>query len=290
MSQREPIKISLTAFVITLIISAIIVAGLVFYIIQDKNNDTEKLVSINTTENTISNSTTINNTEKKQTKGIYIDFSKDTSVVEDGNQVKVTPSNTINYALLKKYGYDEKTFEKYYSKGLAEGDSPNYEIIENEEKLGKYTKPLTFNMAVVKDSLYPDNTDTLINNLKVFKPLLLKERTDWQTYSDNDIPELYMSLNGLSIMNGNNSSEESYNNNSRAKKIQVTINDTKSYTFELKDTNDVQIFDIDYKQSDIGKPITVKVEVLEKYEGLVSEDVYINEIGFGLGQSGYGGR
>ena len=84
------------------------------------------------------------------------------------------------------------------------------------------------------------------------------------------------------IMNGNNESEEEYKNNSRAKKIKVTINKEKEYTFELKDTNKVQVFDIGYKQSNIEKPVNIEVEVLDKYKGDKTEDIYISDIQFGI--------
>ena len=84
------------------------------------------------------------------------------------------------------------------------------------------------------------------------------------------------------IMNGNNESEEDYKNNSRAKKIKVTINKEKEYTFELKDTNKVQVFNIGYKQNNIEKPVNIEVEVLDKYKGEKTEDIYISDIQFGI--------
>ena len=68
-------------------------------------------------------------------------------------------------------------------------------------------------------------------------------------------------------MNGNNESEKEYKNNSRAKKIKLTINDDKQYIFDLKDTNKVQIFDIDYRQNTIETPVKLDIEFLDKYNG-----------------------
>lgn len=284
MKEKKEIKVSLTTVILLFLVFVLIVSFGIMWCYYNHIRNSNDLTNTNEQVN-LNNNYNILTQDKEKVK--YVDYSKDATPVENGYEEKIHASNTINYALLKKYGYNEDIFVKYYSKGLASGDSPNCEIIESDYKndLGKYTEPITFNMAMVKDYLYPTNNDTLVNNLKVFKPLLLKERAGYDSES-----ELYVSLNGLSIMNGNNESEEAYNNNSRAKKVQVTINNTYKYVFELKDTNEVQLFDLDYKQTDIGTPIAVKIEVLETYKGLVSEDIYMNEIGFGLEQSGFGGR
>ena len=287
MKEKKEIKVSLTTVILLFLVFILVVSFGIMWCyynhIHNSNNSTNTSQQVNLNNNT----NILNQENEKEENAKYVDYSKDTTPVENGYHEKIDASNTINYALLKKYGYNEDIFVKYYSKGLAAGDSPNYEIIESnyENNLGKYTEPITFNMAMVKDYLYPTNNDTLVNNLKVFKPLLLKERSGYNSES-----ELYVSLNGLSIMNGNNKSPEAYNNNSRAKKVQVTINDTSKYVFELKDTNEVQLFNLNYKQTDIGTPITVKIEVLETYKGLVSDDIYMNEIGFGLEENGFGGR
>ena len=45
---------------------------------------------------------------------------------------------------------------------------------------------------------------------------------------------------------------------------------------------EIQLFDIGYTQNTIEKPIEIKVEVLEVYPGLISNDVYIYDIRFGF--------
>ena len=190
----------------------------------------------------------------------------------------VEPSNTINYALLKQYGYNEEIFRKYYFNGKVTGDSPNYLIEESNYENNKYTEPLIFNLAMVKDGLYKE-TNNLTKDLENFSKLLMAENNN-----------VYEELHGFSIMNGNCESEEAYINNARAKKIQVTINDEIIKTFELKDTKEVQLLNFNYKQTDISKPINIKIEVLEIYEGKASNDVYITDIGFGIESFGFGGR
>ena len=85
----------------------------------------------------------------------------------------------------------------------------------------------------------------------------------------------YFIVRDEEMIHRNCESEEAYINNARAKKIQVTINNETVKIFELKDTKEVQLFDLNYKQTDISKPINVKIEVLEIYEGKETNDVYI---------------
>lgn len=209
--------------------------------------------------------------------GSAILIGKQSNIVLDGYGEVVEPSNTINYLLLKKYGYSEDLFRKYYFTGRAIGDSPNDLIQESNYNNAKYTEPLIFDLAMVKDGLYEEEY-IIKSELENFAKLLRTEKNS---------SEIYEVLNGFSIINGN---YEDYINNARAKKIQVTINDEVIKTFELKDIEDVQLFDLNYKQIDISKPINVKIEVLEIYEGKVSNDVYITDIGFGIESFGFGGR
>ena len=91
-------------------------------------------------------------------------------------------------------------------------------------------------------------------------------------------------------MNGNNSSEAEWKNNSRAKKIKVIINENEEYIYNLDDTSEVQLIDLNYTQNNTAKPINVKIKILEKYNGDISGDVYISDIRFGLDSSISGGR
>ena len=92
----------------------------------------------------------------------------------------------------------------------------------------------------------------------------------------------YFALEKMVVMNGNNTSEEDYKNNSRAKKIKVIVNETEEYILELEDTNKAQIFELNYKQKTISKPIDILIEVLEAYSGDESQDIYISDIQFGI--------
>ena len=83
-------------------------------------------------------------------------------------------------------------------------------------------------------------------------------------------------------MNGNNESEDTYMSFDRAKKIKVTANDEEEYIIELNDTNEVQIFDINYKQNSIQTPVNLKIEVLDTYEGEKDSDVYISDVQFAI--------
>lgn len=289
--EKEKRKVNLSTVILLFIIFILLIAlfGMWFYYNHIyKSNTTSNETNLS---NTYTNNVT-NQEVKKETnvsKAEYIDYLGGNVPVENGYGEEIKASNTINYALLKKYGYDENILGKYYSEGLALGDSPNIQIIEcnyDNNVVGKYTKPIKYNMSIVKDGLYPENDNTLEDNLEDFRKELLKEKNNY----NESTSDLYVKLNGLSIMNGNCGNYESYINNSRAKKIQVIVDGKATYVFDLKDTNEVQTFDLNYQHSNIGTPITVEVTVLEKYNGQSSSDVYINEIGFGLEANGFGGR
>ena len=143
----------------------------------------------------------------------------------------------------------------------------------------KYTNKISYDIAVFNETYYDGYYDleTCVKNQ--YDKLVVKK--DYQHY-ENIPKSFYYEIPNMFIMNGNNESEEEYKNNSRAKKIKITINKEKEYTFELKDTNKVQIFDVGYKQNNIEKPVNIEVEVLDKYKGEKTEDIYISDIQFGI--------
>ena len=296
MGEKNEVKVRLSTVVYLFIILVLVVALAVVYYLGFVKNDnangelTEKNnIAINEQE------TETNNTEKEEgVKGTFIDYSKDTTVVEDGNSEKIKGENTLKYSLLREHDYTHEFYEKYCSIYGAEGDSAAWEEIESNYetlyrggpiKVVKYTETIECDITVLNESIQfsADYKDTMT--------LKDKAKTMWDAIKNDDFykNDKYK-LNGISIMNGNNNSEEDYNNNARAKKIKVTINNDKSYTFELKDTNKPQLFDIGIEQEDISKVMNVTIEVLETYKGLVSNDVYINEVGFGISTGGLGAR
>ena len=94
--------------------------------------------------------------------------------------------------------------------------------------------------------------------------------------------ELHFKVTGMLLMNGNNVTEEDYNNNSRAKKIKVTFNDKQEEIINLLDTADAQYIDLEYIHYDISKPVEISVEVLETFKGNLNEDTYMADIQFGI--------
>lgn len=289
----EKKKGSLSTVFLAIAVILIIVMG-VFMYMQIKNTEdkilelSEQISKLEQNDVTNEEEDEKDNVEKEEgVKGTFIDYSKDTTVVEDGNSEKIKGENTLKYSLLKENDYTHEFYEKYCSVHEAEGDSAAWEEIESNYgksspvKVGKYTKTIECDIAVLNEAGNYNDTMTLKD----------KVTTMWNAIKNNDFykNDKYK-LNGISIMNGNNNSEEDYNNNARAKKIKVTVNNDKSYTFELKDTNKPQVFDIGVEQEDISKVMNVTIEVLETYKGLVSNDVYINEIGFGISTGGLGAR
>lgn len=285
MGEKNEVKVRLSTVVYLFIILVLVVGlGVVYYFGFVKNDNANNVIANGVV-------TEKNNTEKEVgVKGTFIDYSKDATIVEDGNSEKIKGENSLKYSLLREHEYTYEFYEKYCSIYGAEGDSAAWEEIESNYetlyrggpiKVGKYTKTIECDIAVLNEAGVYNDTMTLKD----------KVTTMWNAIKNNDFyKDDKYKLNGISIMNGNNNSEKDYNNNARAKKIKVTVNNDKSYIFELKDTNKPQVFDIGVEQEDISKVMNVTIEVLETYKGLVSDDVYINEIGFGISTGGLGAR
>ena len=205
------------------------------------------------------------------------------------------------YSLSKKYKEVYSCpFDIWGEFGL--GDSGGWMDYTTNKKSKKYTDALLYKIAVVRQNYFFDEVNKNLNE-DDYVDIWSKEMNKVENYSlekkikfqynnlkkiknlewgDKKInyKDFYYKVGKIAIMNGNNESKASYKNNSRAKKIRVTVNNNKKYIFNLKDTNKVQIFDINYKQNTVKKPVEMKVEVLESYDGEKSKDVYISDLQF----------
>lgn len=287
MEENKKINISLITVILLIITVISIMAVLVMYnmLVEVKKSEN------NTTNFNVINSSNVKEENQNNTKVHYIDYARDTSYVEDVYGEKLNAENTLKYAVMKEYGKEK--FEGYqfaYASFGHEGDSAAWEEIDSnyeehkrgsEIKIGKYTEIINSELAVLNEAGRYNESMTLKQRVTA----MYKSIKDNNFYKD-----ARFQLTGMCIMNGNSTSEEDYNNNSRAKKIKVTVNDEKEYIFELEDTNKPQLFDMDVEQSDISSTMNVKVEVLETYKGLNCEDVYITEIGFGINGGVLGAR
>ena len=196
------------------------------------------------------------------------------------------------YSLSKKYSKEENnSFLSIYYNKLGIGDSTEivdtdsnyaryvYPNNENNNLSAKYEDKIEYKIAVFNEGYY-DGYYSLDECVKNQYTRLVEEK-DYLNYED--VPEdLFYNINKILIMNGNSESKDAFENNSRAKKIKVTINEEIEYEISLEDTNDVQVFDINYKQETIEHPVNIEIEVLEQYDGKESKDVYISDIQFGI--------
>lgn len=297
MDEKKSIKISLGTAIalIIIVILALILAFSIFYF-NEKLNEAEKKLAEKENNTKIENEVSENVSTNVKNSYKYIDYTKKGYINLDYDLEVVKPSNTIRYALLKKYGENYDIFEKYNSKYCPGGDSQILDIIESstgntDGEIGIISGVIEFNMAKVKYYIFPNDGESITlseENLRTFASNLKKERQKYNSMGGYNNNEPYEVLNGISIMNGNNNSEDLYNSFSRAKKIEIIVDNDLVKTFDLEDTNEVQTFDINYEHTDISKPINVKIKVLETYPG-TSDDCMISEIGFGMSENGYGG-
>ena len=204
----------------------------------------------------------------------------------------------MSYSILKN-GYEKKMERYIYN--LGDGDSteileietnyPQFDYDSDDKKIYKYKDNISYKMADFNEEYHYYTThSTYDESGNEIEKYPLQKITEYQynnlkkskRLDDEEInyKDLYYKVGKLAIMNGNNKNKTTYKNNSRAKKIRVTVNNDKKYTFNLKDTNKVQVFDINYKQNTVKKPVEMKVEVLETYDGDKSNDVYISDLQF----------
>ena len=185
-------------------------------------------------------------------------------------------SNYIHYYILSQDATTEiQRWESNYSQ---------YDMRYFNEKINieKYTDKITYKTGLFNEVCLRTDENTIEEMANSqYKNLVLEEKN----YHYTDIPEdrsFYYEIPSMLVMNGNNTSEEAYKNNARAKKIKVIVNNEKEFVFNLKDTNAVQVFDLDYKQNTIEKPVSITVEVVETYAGEKTEDIYISDLQFSI--------
>lgn len=320
MDSNKKIKISVFISVLILIIG-IIITVLLFLAVYRNNQDIKRLnESISSLENTINNlqnnkdeiikntslDNTINNDEESDDnyeneelsnnsqwipypKDMYKKISDYFGFEFDEDSVAYNLQEKTIYGLIKKYKNiaDNEFYDLYFDYGdstrVIETDS-NYSRYcypdnENNNLSAQYTEKIKYSIAEFNEAYY-DGYYSLQECVKRQYDKLVIDK-EYGHYTD--VPEkLYYSINSMLIMNGNNESEDDFFNNSRAKKIKITINDEKEYEINLQDTNDIQIFNIDYKQETIEHPVNIVVEVLEQYPGEKSNDIYISDVQFSI--------
>lgn len=93
--------------------------------------------------------------------------------------------------------------------------------------------------------------------------------------------ERYYAATGLTILNGDSRTEETYFTGSRAKDIRITVNGEYAREITLADSPAPQLIALDYTQHTIAKPLDFTIEVLSSYPG-ETPDIYITEIGVGI--------
>ena len=161
----------------------------------------------------------------------------------------------------------------------------SYETME----LIPYGESIKFQIAKMHESTF--NLANYNENLSFEEVVKLQSQEGINYVTGEKIgKDGYFEITGMFIMNGNNISEAVWKSNSRAKKISVIINNEEEYGFDLEDTMEVQLIDLNYRQDGIDTPIDLEIKILDVYEGEVSDNVFISDIGFGLESSIKGGR
>ena len=307
--EKEHKKINLKHAILLIILFSIIAMIITYFfcngvdnkkqngeIVRSENN--VKKIENESENEIVLNENVTNKVEGNNTASAAIeweDYPNDDKWLDEELKSSVEMDST-EYKLMRKTLYSLSknkinSFQKKYYEIYAIGDSTeifdwtsNYDRYcypnnENNDLTAKYTKKITYDIANFNEIFYEGHYDLNVLVKNQYNTLVVKK--DYGYY-DNVPKSFYFEIPNMLIMNGNNESKEEYKNNSRAKKIKVTMNKEKEYIFELKDTNKVQVFDIGYKQENIEKPVNIEIEVIDTYKGEKTNDVYISDIQFGI--------
>ena len=284
MEKKKGIKIRFTVAIIIIELVFLISMMTIYYIYHLADNKKR-------TKNNVANSSGIERKtdyewEEYPNDNKWMDETIIENVGKDSTALKLARNSLYSLKNNKIKSFDERYYIIFgignstkiidWTSNYARFCYPNN---ENNNLSSKYTNKISYDIAIFNEIYYDGYYDleTCVKNQ--YDKLVVKK--DYQHY-ENVPKSFYFEIPNLFIMNGNNESEEEYKNNARAKKIKVTINKEKEYFFNIKDTNRIQVFDVGYKQNNIEKPVKIEVEVLDKYKGEKTEDIYISDIQFGI--------
>jgi len=110
--------------------------------------------------------------------------------------------------------------------------------------------------------------------------------------TENTLKNYYHSrVDTIAIINGYAQSEELWKANGRVKKLKLTIDDKIECYLELEDTDQLQLFNINYANETITEKINLKFEILEVYPGEKYDDTCLTSL-YAAGGSNvrWGGR
>ena len=101
---------------------------------------------------------------------------------------------------------------------------------------------------------------------------------DLYPITEENISDYHNYIDQIAIINGYAKDDTLWKNNNRVKKLKVTIDDSLEFFMELEDTKDLQIFDINYENEIITKPVNLKFEIVEVYKGDKYDDTCLSSL------------
>ena len=128
----------------------------------------------------------------------------------------------------------------------------------------------------------------LLNNYNS-DPAGPKDETEY-IYESN-IDEYKNTISKIVVINGYAKSEELWRNNNRIKMLKLIIDDNYEYEMHLEDTRDIQVFDINYTNETIRKPIKIRAIIYDVYKGEKYDDTCLTSFKlYGGSNVNWGGR
>ena len=215
------------------------------------------------------------NTDKTEKEKYSQLLDADIYGIGDSNGGTFIESNYKQYSFREMYSENENmNLENYSDIITIKMGTLNYGCLEKLD---------TLNTKLDENGMVIERKETTLGEKLKFQSKEFKNNWDDYYHGEKEFTDkLYFKITGMTLINGNNTSEEDYNKYSRAKKIKITFNNKTEKIVNLLDTQKAQFIDLSYVQYNISMPVQINIEILETYEGEKSNDAYIADIQFGM--------
>ena len=179
---------------------------------------------------------------------------------------------------LAKNGKESNTYKTIEDiiKELNEGMQLNYDIKDMEEELRQYDILINEMNSDSELKRLLSESDEIEYSMELEAYVTAKYTENYQFMPPKPNIKKYF-IDTITFMNGNNTTIDNYYDNARAKKIKITLNESE-YIINLDDTPEFQNIYLGWETEEYTKPVNVKIEVLEKYNGRKTNDVYFSGI------------
>ncbi|QCX38217.1 hypothetical protein FF125_07150 [Aureibaculum algae] len=184
----------------------------------------------------------------------------------------------------------QNDYEKMGSEGISKSDAVYLELHEMDTPPNSTDTPgCSWYCAALINNVIASSTLDKSDTYKAWNIHDFDLSNTWATNKNKGIGERItfvfgrtktLSIHQIQIYNGYQKSESTWENNSRAKKLALSINGKQYAYLELEDVRNVQIFTIDAQKFLADTNLTFDLKIMEIYPGKKYDDLCISEINF----------